>query len=178
MKTSMKLSRDRLCVLALVCVVVNAGCQSPQPSDGSARDTDNGLDGAAACTRYAPESIDIPPLTEYLPADQTHRPRINLYVSLLDPFGSQIKAPGIFRFELYEHVQRSAKPKGKRIAMWPDIDVTDPLTNNEYWQDFLRAYQFTLPLDQSEGKSHVLQVTYFCPTGKLLTSEFTLRRAQ
>jgi len=164
--------------LAIACVVVNVGCQSGSSSRKSATDTDNGLDGVAACTRYAAERIDIPPLTEYVPADQTHRPRINLYVSLVDPFGSQIKSPGIFRFELYQHVQRSAKPKGKRIAMWPDIDVTDPLTNNEYWQDFLRAYQFTLPLDHSDGKRHILQVTYFCPTGKLLTSEFTLRRTQ
>ena len=174
----MRSSRDTFCVFALACVLVNAGCQGRSSSRTSATDTDNGLDEVAVCTRYAPERIDIPPLTEYVPADQTHQPRIDLYVSLLDPFGSQIKSPGIFRFELYEHVQRSAKPKGKRLAMWPDVDVTDPLENNEYWQDFLRAYQFTLPLDESSSKSHILQVTYFCPTGKLLTSEFAIRKAQ
>jgi hypothetical protein len=178
LKISMKSSPDTLCVFALVCVFINAGCQSRSSSLASATDTDNGLDGVVPCTRYAPERIDIPPLTEYVPADQTHRPRINLYVSLLDPFGCQIKSPGIFHFELYEHVQRSAKPKGKRLAMWPAVDLTDPFTNNEYWQDFLRAYQFTLPLDQSNSSSHILQVTYFCPTGKLLTSEFTLRKTQ
>ena len=174
----MKSSRDTFCVFAIACVLVNAGCQSRSSSATSATDTDNGLDGIPACTRYAPEKIDIPPLTEYIPADQTHRPLINLYVSLLDPFGSQIKSPGVFRFELYERVPRSAKPKGKRLAWWPDVDLTDPLTNNENWQDFLRAYQFTLPLDDLNSKSHILQVTYFCPTGRLLTSEFTLRRME
>lgn len=173
MNIYMKLSRDTLSLFAFACALLNAGCQN-QP----ATNTDNGPDGVAPCTRYAPERIDIPPLTEYVPADQAHRPRIDLYVTLLDPFGSQIKAPGTFRFELYEHVQRSAKPKGRRVAMWPDVDLTDPLTNNDYWLDFLRAYQFTLPLDQSDAANHILQVTYFCPNGKLLTSEFTLRRNQ
>jgi hypothetical protein len=169
----MRLSRDTLSLFAFAFALVNAGCQN-QP----ATNTKNDAAAVAPCTRYAPERIDIPPLTEYLPADQAHRPRIDLYISLLDPFGSHIKAPGIFRFELYEHVQHSAKPKGKRVAMWPDVDLTDPLTNNEYWLDFLRAYQFTLPLDQSDANSHILHVTYFCPSGKLLTSEFTLRRNQ
>ncbi|MHC4581449.1 MAG: hypothetical protein ACYS14_08320 [Planctomycetota bacterium] len=169
----MKLSRDTLRLFALACALLSAGCQNQSPTS-----TNNGPDGVAPCTQYAPERIDIPPLTEYIPADQAHRPRIDLYVSLLDPFGSQVKAPGVFRFELYEHVQRSAQPKGKRVAMWPDVDLTDPLANNEYWLDFLRAYQFTLPLDHSDANSHILQVTYLCPSGKLLTSEFTVRRNQ
>ncbi len=174
----MKSSRCTFWVFAFACVFFNSGCQLQSSSPSSAAETDNGLDASAACTRYAPHEIDIAPLTQYVPADQTHRPLINLYVSLLDPFGSQIKSPGVFRFELYEHVQRSAKPKGKRLEWWPDVDLTDPLTNNEKWQDFLRAYEFTLPLDHLSGKSHILQVTYFCPSGKLLTSEFTLRKAE
>ena len=99
-----------------------------------------------------------------------------LYVSLLDTFGSQIKWPGIFRFELYQHVQRSAKRKGKRLHIWPDADLTDLATNSRYWRGFLRAYELTLPLDQSNSKSHILQVTYFCPTGKLLTDEFIAQK--
>jgi len=79
---------------------------------------------------------------------------------------------------LYERVQRSAEPKGKRIAMWPELDLTDPVTNNEYWRDFLRAYEFTLPIDQSAGDSHILQVTYFCPSGRRIASEFILSRVE
>lgn len=172
LKINMKSLRDTLFVFSLACLLVNAGCQTRQSSQRSAAEL---AKSAAACARYAPDKIDIAPLTEHVPADQTHRPHIDLYVSLVDPFGSQIKAPGRFRFELYEHVQRSAEPKGKRIAIWPHVDLTDPLTNNEYWRDFLRAYQFTLPLDRSSSKSHILQVTYFSLTGKRLASEFTLK---
>ncbi len=127
------------------------------------------------CIRYAPAKIDITPLTEFVPADNTQRPRIKLYVSLLDSFGCQIKSPGRFRFELYEHVQRSAEPKGKRLAMWPELDLTDPTTNNKFWRDFLRAYEFTLPLEQFTGESRILEVTFFCPSGRRISSEFTLK---
>ena len=65
-------------------------------------------------------------------------------VSLLDPFDCQIKSPGVFRFELYEYVQRSAEPKGQRVIIWPDIDLTECSENNNHWRDFLRAYEFNL----------------------------------
>lgn len=174
-KMNMKLPRDTLFVFLLACLLVNAGCQRESSSQSWAARVVDGTEAAAAFARYAPDKLDIAPLTEYLPADRTHPPHVDLYVSLLDPFGSQIKAPGRFRFELYEHVQRSSEPKGKRIAIWPHIDLTDPSMNNKYWRDFLRAYQFTLPLDRSSSKSQILQVTYFSLTGKRLTSEFTLK---
>jgi hypothetical protein len=177
LKKSIKSSRYTFFALAFACALFNSGCQ-PQLSSHSAAENDNSLDASAAYMRYAPAKLDIIPLTQYVPADQTHRPHINIYVSLLNPFGTQIIFPGVFRFELYEHVQRSAKPKGKRLALWPDADLTTPMTNNEYWRDHLRAYEFTVPLDQSNSKSHILQATYFCPTGKLITSEFTLRKTQ
>ena len=71
-----------------------------------------------------------------------------MYAALRDSFGSCLKAPGVFRFELYEYVQYSSEPKGKRIIIWPDIDLTDAAENNEYWNDFLRAYEFSLDLEQ------------------------------
>lgn len=171
---SMKFSCNTSLLVFLACLLVNAGCHR-QSSQERAAKVASGAEAAAAFARYAPDKLDITPLTEHVAADETHLPHINLYVSLVDPFGSQIKAPGRFRFELYEHVQRSSKPKGKRIAIWPHVDLTDPSTNNEHWRDFLRAYQFTLPLDRSSSKSHILQVTYFSLTGKRLTSDFTLK---
>jgi hypothetical protein len=163
------------CSLLFVYAFANAGCQ-PAPSS-QVPTTQNELDSAeiTPCIRYAPVSIDITPLTEFVPADNTQRPRINLYVSLLDSFGSQVKSPGRFRFELYERAQRSAEPKGKRLVIWPELDLTDPATNNEYWRDFLRSYEFTLPLEQFTQESHILEVTFFCPSGSRISSEFTLR---
>jgi len=163
------------CWLLVVYAFANAGC-GPQPSSqGPAVEHEGGSAEITPCVRYAPVKIDITPLTEFLPADNTQRPRINLYVSLLDSFGSQIKSPGRFRFELYERVQRSATPKGKRLAMWPELDLTDPATNSDYWRDFLRAYEFTLPLEQFTNESRILEVTFFCPSGRRISSEFTLK---
>lgn len=173
----MKSLHIEIALLILAFALAEMGCRPGVLPSASVVENEDGPIETAPCTRYAPVKLDIAPLTEFLPADKTHRPRIKLYVSLLDPFGSQIKSPGRFRFELYEHVQRSAEPKGRRIAMWPELDLTDPVTNNEYWQDFLRAYEFTLPLDQAAGESHVLQVTYFCPSGRRITAEFTLKQA-
>ena len=162
----------------LACVLTNAGCQPESSSQNPNTENEDGPPATTPCTRYAPVKIDIAPLTKFVPADSTHRPRIKLYVSLLNQFGSQIISPGRFRFELYEHVQRSADSKGKRLAMWPKLDLldlTDPSTNNEYWRDFLRAYEFTLPLDEVADESRILEVTFFCPTGKRISSEFELR---
>ena len=44
----------------------------------------------------------------------------------MDSFGSAIKSPCIFRIELYEYVERSPSPLGKRLEIWPDIDLIDP----------------------------------------------------
>ena len=165
------------CLFCLTFTLACTGCQPGASPPASSGENEDGPIATAPCTYYAPVKLDIAPLTEFVPADQTHRPLINLYVSLLDQFGSQVKSPGRFLFELYEHVPRSATSKGKRLAIWPELDLTDPLTNNEYWRDFLRAYEFTLPLDQSPEASHILQVTYFCPTGRRITSEFTLSQA-
>jgi hypothetical protein len=87
-----------------------------------------------------------------------------------------MKSPGVFRFELYEKVPRSAEPKGKRISKWPDIDLTDAVENNARWRDYLRAYEFTLPLESETGQSHILQATCLCPNGKRLSAEFALAK--
>ena len=118
------------------------------------------------------------PLTEFISVDDARQAKIKIYVSLLDTFGSQIKSPVTFRFELYEYVQRSAEPKGKRIIIWSDIDLTEPAENNVYWRDFLRAYEFNLPFEQAANQSYILQVTCLCPNGKRISSEFTLRHSE
>jgi hypothetical protein len=97
---------------------------------------------------------------------------------LLDSFGSQIKSPGIFRFELYQRALRSAKPKGKRVEIWEDIDLTEPAINHEYWRGFLMAYEFDLPFELDVNQSYILQVTCLCPNGRRLSDEFALKLTQ
>ena len=100
---------------------------------------------------------------------------MDVYVSLLDAYSEKIKAPGIFRFELYEYVQRSSEPKGQRIAIWPDVDLNSPAENQTYWRDFLRAYEFSLGAPASRGKTYILEVTCLCPSGKRLSTEWPLK---
>ena len=157
-----------------LCIAI-AGCEpAPSPPRVPLKAKD-GLDLSSFYTRFAPTKIDILPLTELVPAGGSQMSRLNLYVSLLDAFGSQIKSPGIFRIELYNYVPRSANPKGKRPGIWPDIDLTDPAENDRYWNDFLRTYRFDLPLEYASGQDFILQVTCLCPNGSRLTSNFTLR---
>jgi hypothetical protein len=127
-------------------------------------------------SRFGPARIDILPISTLTQEKNSSRDTsINAYVSLMDSFDSQIKAPATFRFELFQYLQRSTNPKGKRLNIWPDIDLTDPVVNNSHWQDFLRSYQFLLPLKQRPGENCVLQVTCLSPSGKRLTATFMLR---
>ena len=174
MKIAVLLLRGFLFSLLLVTV----SCETPRPVTEGLSES-RGSAGAALYTGYGPEKIDIMPLTEFVgPADAQGNWKINIYVSLLDSFGCQIKSPGIFRFELYEKVERSAEPKGKRIAIWPDIDLNTAAANNERWRDFLRAYEFSLDFEPHGGENYILQVTLLCLDGKRLSDEFGLKRAK
>ncbi len=125
---------------------------------------------------FAPVKVKILPLTKFIDAGGTEeKTAIKSYVSLIDSFGSQIKAPGVFRFELYEYSQRSSESKGKRVTIWPDIDLTNPAKNNDYWRDFLRAYEFNLPFEPAGDQSYILQTNCLCPNGKRLSGEFNLK---
>jgi len=179
-----------------------AGCE---PVRTTASPPDHNTANAPLCVYYAPVKIDILPLTEIVappgglgPDGGSEPHKIDTYVSLLDSFGSQIKSPGKFRFELYEYVQRSAEPRGRRVMIWPEsdlsdpnassrhwIDLSDPAANNRSWRDFLRAYQFNLPFKPApnEGalrpdRDYILEATCLTPNGTRLTAEFGLKRRE
>ena len=128
---------------------------------------------------YKPERIEILPLTYFLcEGSGEDICRIKAYISLLDKFGCQKKTPGVFRFELYEVVARSAEQKGRRIILWPDFDLTGPTQNNRYWKDFIRAYEFILQIDSLNGRSFILQATFMCPTGKRHYAEMLIKHPE
>jgi hypothetical protein len=146
-----------------------AGCE---PMVSSKNDS-----GLSRLSEYGPVKVDIMPLTEFTSTGNAEKQsKIKVYVSLLDAFDCQIKAPVVFRFELYDKVPRSAEPKGKRVFIWPDIDLIDVVKNNKHWRDFLRAYEFDLPFEPESNKSYILQVTSLCSSGRRLSAEFTLKR--
>ena len=125
----------------------------------------------AIYTSYAPAAIKFMPLTEVVDANQAKPPKIKVYISMLDSAGTQIKSPSVFRFELYQRLSRSVERKGKRIFIWPDIDMTAIAENNGYWQDFLRAYRFDLDFVPQVDQHYILQATCFTLNGKRLLAE-------
>ena len=177
-KTDLEPARTAILLLAAA-LLVNTGCGPQVATPPPATVSPNAdLDKVSAYLRYVPVKIDIMPLTELASMGGPQGARVNLYVSLLDAFGFQLKSPAVFRFELYEYVQRSAEPKGKRAVIWADIDLTDPVSNNAYWRDFLRAYEFSLPFEQAGSQNYILQVTCLCPNGSRLSAELMLKRAK
>jgi hypothetical protein len=155
------------------------GCAAPEPVEPTRvaapveREQPTVARPAVATNGFAPTQIEILPLTELVDSEQGAR--LSAYVSLLDAYGEKVKAPGTFRFELYEYVQRSSEPKGQRLAIWPDIDLNNPADNQEHWRDFLRAYEFSFASQVSSGETYVLEVTCLCPNGKRLSTKWGLR---
>lgn len=164
--------------LSLILLLINIGCERAKPQVEIPPKTNRSDNNHSLYALFVPDKIDIMPLTEFVDTENDQQSRIRIYVSLIDKFGSQIKSPGVFRFELYEYMKRSAEPKGKRAVIWPDVDLTDPVTNNDFWRDFLRAYEFSFPCEQTNGNEYILQVTCLCPNGKRLSSEFTLKHVK
>jgi len=165
----------KVCLFTLL--LIEAGCEPAPPRPPGPFTVDGNVpNNLAVYTHYVPARIDISPLTEFVTVDGApEASKIKVYVSLLDSFGCQMKGPGRFRFEIYNHVPRSAEHKGKRLAIWPDVDLTNPTDNNNYWRDFFRAYEFDLDFSPQSGRSYVLEATCFCPNGKRLTAEFDLK---
>ena len=108
--------------------------------------------------------IRISALTEFVTAP-THPDEVQLKVLLevFDTCGSPVTVPGILRFELYEFRSLSSNPRGKRLLIWPEQDLTNAKNANEYWKDLLRGYEFYLPLDfmPRRDKKYVLEATCF-----------------
>jgi hypothetical protein len=161
-----------LVFILLLCLltVVLSGCPTGQatPSDTYTADS--------PCA-YSASSIHVIGLTSLgRDPQRKNSSQLSIYVSLLDSFDSSIKSPGSFRFELYEYVPRSSQPKGKRLAVWPDIELIDAGDNEKYWQDLLRAYHFTLDVNINPdiAKTYALQATCMTGDGKRISEIFIL----
>jgi hypothetical protein len=126
---------------------------------------------------YSADSLEIIGLTAVKidPADKSDSD-IEVYINLSDAFDSDMKYPGLFRFELYQFVPRSSQAKGSRVHVWSDVDLNDAIENNRYWHDHLRAYKFVLDMDFNpyDKRTYVLQVTCITPDGKRLGDEVSL----
>ena len=178
----------RLCLLLYVCLLATSltgGCETPPQlapvaPPTAAPATQAGEQASATVpSGFGPARITILPISEIAGAAGIGQDaRLNVYVALLDAFGSPIKAPCSLRFELYEYVRRSAQTKGQRLMIWPDIDLTRPSDNHRSWRDFLRAYEFTLDLRVERDKTYILEATYLGSDGRRLSGEWPIRAGQ
>jgi len=120
---------------------------------------------------FVPQKISFNQLTEFSKPWQ-----ITAYIDVSDQFGSRLKAPGIWRFELYSKVARSADAAGGRVKLWTDFDLTDATENNILWQDYLRCYKFELNLDSELSGTYILEAECFTAEGKRLSDRIELKR--
>jgi|SRR4030042_498009 hypothetical protein len=178
----MKTTGITVLIIFFISLFFEAGCETSQVGKirtETPSTTVSDCNEAFAYAGYTPVKINILPLTEYTAAGSSgNDSEIEVYVSLSDSFGSQIKSPAIFRFELYERVLRSAQPKGKRITLWPDIDLTNIAENENHWRDFFRAYEFNLPVTSGSNQDCILQATCICPNGRRLSAEYPLSQTK
>lgn len=108
------------------------------------------------------ERIRISALTEFVPVPAVpDKMQIKTLVELIDPLDTPIKTAFVARFELYEFRPLSSNPRGRRLAIWPEQDLNDPGTNDAHWEDFLRGYEFYLPLElvPQPGSKYLLEVS-------------------
>lgn len=163
-------------IFFLLVILIGAGCQPDSQVPKPAIETNGQTDELSIYRAFEPDKVGIISLTEFV-VDQTGPPpsKIRAYVVLLDDFGNKRIAPAVFRFELYEKLVRTAQPKGNRLAIWPDIDLTELKANNNYWRDFLRAYEFDLEFEPQANKTYILQINCRTLSGKRISVEFDLK---
>lgn len=134
--------------------------------------------GSGVLAEYSAEQIRLSGLTEMTRTGRGEKPaRIEIYLDMLDRFNNRIKAPGQFRFELYEYIPRSSQPLGRQVAVWPEADLFEPEDNHRYWQDFLRLYKFVVDVEfrPPPGQMYVLQANCTTPAGKRLVDTRVLQ---
>jgi hypothetical protein len=155
-------------------VILALGCEP----DGGPAMSPKGSIPAAIAKSYDPVRIKIIGLTDMTEttALSLNAARLNIYVDLMDAYGSRIKSPGTFRFELYEFVPHSSEPRGDRLILWPDMNLIPAEVNNTYWQDYLRTYHFKLDLDfqPPDTRTFILEATFKTPRGKYITDKYKL----
>ena len=154
--------------VAFVCLRVRAAATKPLNSEQSV---------VRRIEAYGPATLEIVGLSELKAvAGDEDAAKLKIFVKAMDSFGSAIKAPCVFRVELYEYVARSQSPLGKRLEIWPDIDLTDPCKNNDQWRDYLRAYEFNFDVSSrlEFGRVYIVEATCLSPMGKRMSAQYKL----
>ncbi len=157
-------------IFIIFAAVIITGCGPEQKLSGEQETLNSKIN---LYEGFGPVKIEILPLTDLTETGKGKK--VTAYVSLLDFSGSSEKWPAAFRFELYEHVQRSVEPVGRRIKLWDDIDLKTAAKNNQYCQDFLRCYKFSLDFESSDKSNFILRTTIILVNDKRLSAQIYLK---
>jgi hypothetical protein len=155
--------------LAVVLIVFVLGCEDAQQVQQS---PDIQSPVFPSVCLFTPQKIKFNQLTEFAQSGQ-----ITAYIDVFDQFDSRIKAVGVWQFELYESVPRSADSRGSRLFIWPNIELTEAVIHNTFWQEYLHCYKFDLNLDidLDSGKTYILQAVCFTGDEKRITDTIELK---
>jgi hypothetical protein len=142
--------------LAAVAPVFLLGCEAPSvPVVGE----------KPLCGGFVPSSVHVAGLTQFIENQDGKQPQtLRVFVELRDLYDSKMKAPFTLRIELYKYVQHSSNPRGLHLQTWPDFVLTDQNTNQVYWRDYLRAYEFMLEVNPPVAKTETLLLEVTCRT--------------
>ena len=168
----------RIRVAYLILAVLSAwsvsGCATtPDYTDPKARQK--------ALELLMPERIEIvKPFTRVKSFDDDASPDgIELLLQAVNPLGNVgLMIVGVIRVELYEHVQASGIPTGKRLDSWT-IDLAPEESQRRYWNHVTQMYQLRLKINPavvSVARRYVLVVTYTSPLGEHLTDDCVIER--
>ena len=165
-----------ICTIGLLCMgLLNGGCGPGPTSSPDPKPKSSSSSQSQPFAGFGAARITITPWTEIKgQAREDGRRQVRVFVRLVDAFGSDIKAPGVFRFELYEKLSRSAELRGKRVMIWPDFDLTAAEQNNIRWRDYVRSYEFVLDFDPPDTGPYVLEATFIPPEARRLTCQYLL----
>lgn len=132
--------------------IIFCGCQVPATQSSDSSD----LPEATL------QRVRISPLTDFaVLKEDPQQAEIKTYVELLDAANASVQKPGVFRFELYDYQPLLANPRGMRRVLWPDIDLTEPDAIRRHWREYLKSYEFYLPLEfiPAANQNYLLEVT-------------------
>ena len=136
--------------ISLIAAVLSiSGCQTPRiPAEIN-----------VSPIEQAVQRIRISAITEFIRGADGEQ--LKTLVELLDISDSPVKVPCVFRFEFYEFRPVSSDPRGQRLMIWPDYNLIDPAINDKHWKDFLRGYEFSMPLEFSlrQNQKYILEAT-------------------
>ena len=126
-----------------------------------------------------PSRIEIvEPFTRVRDFDQDNAlDGIELLMQAVNSLGNPgLQIVGHVRVELYEFVEASAEPKGKRIDRWA-VDLSSVELQQKYWNQLTQMYEFRLEVDPAvlpHKRKFVLAVTYDTPQGVHLMDDCVL----